>query len=138
MALTEEQIIELAAVKVQKEVLEKVEAFTDGVAQNVHNLQLELKDTNQYNSAVMAQLNEARADIRNMEPAIKKIDELWILFAKNGYMKRFDRLAQTVEKLKDQPGNKALRSWDKVKWTILGGFITAIFGGATAFILGLV
>ena len=138
MALTEEQIVELAAVKVQKEVLEKVENFTDGVMQNVHNLQLELKDTNQYNSAVMAQLNEVRGDVKHMEPSIKKVEELWVLFCKNGYMKRFNKLAETVEKLKDRPGDRALKSWDKIKWTILGGFITALFGGATAFLLGLV
>ena len=162
MALTEEQIVELAAVKVQKEVLTKVEAFTDGVSQNVHNLQLELKDTNQFNSAVMAQLNEVKGDVRKLEPAVLKVEELHTLFCKNGYMQRFNKLSDAVDdflkhrletcpiskdivkvkerlnNVEDRPGLRAIKAWDKLKWVILGAFVTAVAGGVTAFLLGLI
>ena len=153
MALTDEQIVELAAVQVQKEVLQKVEIFTDGVSQNVHNLQLELKDTNQFNSAVMAQLNEVKGDVRKLEPAILKVEELHTLFCKNGYMKRFNELVSVVGKvtraeycplkkrmdnvevrvndLEDKPGKIALSRGEKWKGALVKIAVGVVIAAAS-------
>ena len=154
MALTEEQIVELAAVKVQKEVLEKVETFTDGVSKNVTNLQLELKDTNQFNSAIMAQLNEVKSDVKKMEPSNKRIDELWTLFCKNGYMKRFNELVDVVNRvtraeycplmqrmdgvekrvndLEDKPGREALTRGQRWKGALIKVVVGLVIAAASA------
>jgi len=97
MPLTDEQVIELTAIKVQEIVCPKVEAFTDGVASEVHKIHLELKDSREFTSSIIAQLNDVRGDVAKLEKMGVQLTELYTLFCKNGYMKRFNELAAAVQ-----------------------------------------
>ena len=96
MPYTEEQIVELAAVKVQAVVLEKVQTFTDGVEAEVQKLRLEMKDATQFNSAIQKGLNEMKTEMVLLEPMKKQVAKLYTLFCENGYMQKFNALHASV------------------------------------------
>jgi len=96
MSYTEEQIIELAAVKVQEIVVPKVEAFTDAVEKEVQKLRLQYAEAAQFNSAIQRAVNSMSTELAMLEPMKKQITELYALFCKNGYMQKFNALHDLV------------------------------------------
>jgi len=97
MPYTEEQIVELAAVKVQEIVVPKVEAFTDAVEKEVQKLRLQYAEAAQFNSAIQRAVNSMSTELAMLEPMKKQITELYALFCKNGYMQRFNAMAARLE-----------------------------------------
>jgi hypothetical protein len=97
MPYTDEQIIELAAIKVQEVVVPKVETFTDNVTKEVHSMHLEMKGNREFDATVIAQLNDVRHRVEKFDGVCKLVAELHTLFCKNGYMARFNALADAVQ-----------------------------------------
>lgn len=97
MPYTEEQIVELAAIKVQEVVIEKVQAFTEGVEKEVQKLRLQYAEAAQFNSAIQRAVNKFDVELAMLGPIQKQVIELHTLFCKNGYMQRFNQLAARMD-----------------------------------------
>lgn len=95
MAYSQDEIIELAAVKVQEIVCNKVEHFMDGVTKEVHDMHLEMKQNREFDSAMIAQFNDLKSEVVTMSDTKTKVDKLHTLFCENGYMDKFEKLVDT-------------------------------------------
>lgn len=92
MPYTQDEIIELTAVKVQETVCPKIEHFMDGVTKEVHDMHLEMKQNREFDSAMIAQFNDLKADVVVLDGTKNKVEEIYTLFCKNGYMQKFNKL----------------------------------------------
>ena len=92
MAYSQDELIELTAIKVQEIVCPKIEHFMDGVTKEVHDMHLEMKGNREFDATVIAQLNDVRADVEGMASTKSKVAEVHTLFCKNGYMQKFNKL----------------------------------------------
>jgi len=94
MSYSDEDMI---AMKVHEMVSPKIEAFTDSVAKEVRQMHMEFVKSREFDAAVMKTANDAVQAVESFQPALRKLDELWTLFCKNGYMSRFNTLHDTVQ-----------------------------------------
>lgn len=92
MAYTQDEILELAAVKVQEIVCPKIETFMEGVTKEVHNMHLEMKMGQEFTATVISQLNELRQDVANLKKMKDEVTELHTTLYRNGFVKRFEQL----------------------------------------------
>lgn len=96
MPYTQDEIIELTAIRVQEVVCPKIERFMDGVTKEVHQMHLEMKQNREFDAGVIAGLNDVRGDVTELTNSVSgnktKIDKIHILFCENGYMEKFEKL----------------------------------------------
>lgn len=92
MSYSQDEVIEMAAIKVQEVVCQKVEHFTDSVTKEVHQMHLEMKSNREFDSAIIAQFNDLKFDVAELQNMRGKVDRIHTLFCGDGYMEKFDKL----------------------------------------------
>lgn len=94
MAYTQEELIEVIAIKVQEVVVPRIQGFMDGVTKEVHNMHLEMKSNEELNSAVLSQLNDLKTDYASLAQMREEVTQLHTTLYRNGFVKRFEGLCE--------------------------------------------
>jgi len=116
MALTKQELIEIISNQVQTVVMEKVETFTNGWAEEFHKLAIEVKGGGEHNSLIIGKLNEHEAMFTRLRDTTEKVAKLFTMFFEDGFSDRFLELQKAfqaflISRAETCPLNRRQRQW---------------------------
>jgi len=100
----------------QTAVMEKVQAFSDGWAEEFHKLVIEVKGNEEHNSLIIGKLNEHEAMFVRLRDTTDKVEKLFTMFFEDGFREHFSELQKQVQiffntRAETCPLNRRQRQW---------------------------
>ncbi len=116
MAITKQELIDIISSQVQTVVMEKVQTFTDGWAEQFHKLVVEVKGTEEHNSLIIGKLNEHEAMLVRFRDTTDKVAKLFTMFFEDGFSEHFSELQKAFQtflntRAETCPLNRQRRQW---------------------------
>ena len=116
MGITKQELIDIISSQVQTVVMEKVQAFTDGWAEEFHKLVVQVMRSEEHNSLIISRMNmfEQTGDrIKSMED---KLGQLVAVFDKGGLADRSNGVVKQFQEFMEHraetcPLNRQQRQW---------------------------
>jgi len=123
MSITKQELVDIISSRVQTvvmenqtAVMEKVQAFSDGWAEEFHKLVIEVKGNEEHNSLIIGKLNEHEAMFVRLRDTTDKVAKLFTMFFEDGFSERFSTLQGAFQtflntRAETCPSNLRWRRW---------------------------
>lgn len=119
MGITKQELIDIISSQVQTVVMEKVQAFTDGWAEEFHKLVVQVMRSEEHNSLIISRMNALEQTRDKIQSIETNVGQLVAVFEKGGLAERsngFGGQFQTfLEKRAETcPMNRRQRQWTPI------------------------
>jgi hypothetical protein len=116
MGITKQELIDIVSGQVQTVVMDKVQAFTDGWAEEFHKLVVQVMRSEEHNSLIISRMNALEQTRDKIQSIETKLGQLVAVFEKGGLADRSNGVvAQFQEFLENRaetcPMNRQQRQW---------------------------
>lgn len=116
MGITKQELIDIISSQVQTVVMEKVQAFTDGWAEEFHKLVIQVMRSEEHNSLIISRMNTLEQTAERVKSIEDKLGQLVAVFDKGGLADRSNGVVRQFQEFLENraetcPMNRQQRQW---------------------------
>jgi len=116
MGITKQELVDIISSQVQTVVMEKVQAFTDGWAEEFHKLVIQVMRSEEHNSLIISRMNTLEQTAERVKSIEDKLGNLVAVFEKGGLADRSNGVVRQFQEFMEHraetcPLNRQQRQW---------------------------
>ena len=119
MGITKQELIDIISSQVQTVVMEKVQAFTDGWANEFHKLVVQVMRSAEHNSLIISRMNTLEQAGERIKSIEDKLGQLVAVFDKGGLADRSNGVVKQFQEFMEKraetcPMHRRQRQWTPI------------------------